>query len=97
MAAPIIAAIFNRINEERLNVGKGPIGFANTALYKAYDNGFEFFNDITTGDQRLGGQYSARYPSACGNNGFSAVEGWDPVTGLGTPKYDKLVKYFVRL
>ncbi|KAK2609355.1 hypothetical protein QQS21_002136 [Conoideocrella luteorostrata] len=97
MSAPIIAAIFNRINEERLNLGKGPIGFANPALYQAYDAKKPLFTDVTKGDQRLGGAFGARYPSACGNNGFSAVAGWDPVTGLGTPKYPEMVKYFVGL
>jgi tripeptidyl-peptidase-1 len=96
-SAPIVAAIFNRINEERLNLGKGPIGFANPALYQAYDNNVPLFNDVTAGDQRLGGAFGHRYPSACGNKGFSAVAGWDPVTGLGTPRYPEMLKYFVDL
>ena len=29
--------------------------------------------------------------------GFSAVEGWDPVTGLGTPNYPKMLEYFMSL
>lgn len=97
MSAPIIAAIFNRINEERLNLGKGPIGFANPALYQAYDKGVPLYTDVTKGDQRLGGAYGSRYPSACGNIGFSAVAGWDPVSGLGTPNYPQMVSYFVNL
>jgi hypothetical protein len=39
-------------------VGKGPIGFANPTLYANP----QMFNDITVGDQSLGG---------CGTNGFS--------------------------
>lgn len=97
MSAPIVAAIVNRINEERLNLGKGPVGFINPALYKAYDQGRPYFNDVLVGDQRLGGAYGSRYPSACGNNGFSCVEGWDPVTGLGTPRYKQLLEYFINL
>jgi tripeptidyl-peptidase-1 len=84
MAAPIVAAIFTRINEERIAAGKGPIGFANPTLY-AHP---EAFNDITVGDQSQGG---------CGTKGFSAVSGWDPVTGLGTPKYDALLSVFMAL
>ncbi|KAG6001526.1 hypothetical protein E4U21_004117 [Claviceps maximensis] len=97
MSAPIVAAMFNRINEERMKLGKGPVGLINPALYKAYDAKLMNppFNDVTQGDQRLGGPYDARNPSICGNNGFSAVEGWDPVTGLGTPKYPELLKYFL--
>ncbi len=97
MSAPIVSAMINRINEERLNVGKGPVGFINPALYKAYDQGRPLFNDVLVGDQRLGGSYGSRYPSACGNNGFSCVEGWDPVTGLGTPKYKELLDYFINI
>ena len=29
------------------------------------------------------------------NAGFEAVKGWDPVTGFGTPRYDKLQKLAV--
>ncbi|CCE31770.1 related to Tripeptidyl-peptidase I precursor [Claviceps purpurea 20.1] len=99
MSAPIVAGIFNRINDERMKLGKGPLGFVNPALYKAYDSKLDdpLFNDVVKGDQRLGGPYDLRYPSICGNNGFSAVEGWDPVTGLGTPKYPEMLKYFVNL
>jgi len=31
----------------------------------------------------------------CGTAGFSAVSGWDPVTGLGTPNYLKMLAYFL--
>jgi hypothetical protein len=60
MSAPLVAAIFTRINDERIAVGKGPIGFANPTLYANP----QMFNDITVGDQSLGG---------CGTNGFSCV------------------------
>jgi tripeptidyl-peptidase-1 len=43
----LVASIFTRINEERIAVGKGPIGFANPALYANP----QMFNDITVGDQ----------------------------------------------
>ncbi len=96
MSSPIVASIFNRINDVRMSAGKGPIGFANPALYDAAKiDGF--YNDVTEGDQSLGGIFSDRGFSACGNNGFSAVEGWDPVSGLGTPNYEKWLKYFLEL
>jgi subtilase family serine protease len=41
------------------------------------------FNDITSGDNR--------------NNlttGYTTTAGWDPVTGLGSPKVDQIYKYF---
>ncbi|KAM3446780.1 hypothetical protein MY3296_009354 [Beauveria thailandica] len=96
MSAPIVAAILNRINEKRLSLGKGPIGFANPALYDMATREGNF-NDITVGNQELGGAAGDRGYSACGNDGFSAVAGWDPVTGLGTPLYNKWEAYFLQL
>ena len=91
MAAPIAAALFTRINEERLAGGKSPIGFVNPTLYQNPD----MFNDITVGDQSKGGPSGDGSPSACGNNGFSAVAGWDPVTGLGSPNYPAMLQVFM--
>lgn len=83
-AAPIMAAIFTRLNEERLAAGKKTIGFANPAVYKNP----AMFNDITSGgmlkDSRGG----------CGGKSWDSAKGWDPVTGLGTPNYPAMSKYF---
>lgn len=35
--------------------------------------------------------------SLCNVEGFYAVEGWDPVSGLGTPDYPKLLEVFMAL
>ncbi|XWX01507.1 hypothetical protein V2A60_009535 [Cordyceps javanica] len=83
MSAPIFAAIINRINEERISAGKKPLGFINPALYKNPS----MFNDITSGDQSGGS-------GTCQGKGFEAASGWDPVTGLGTPKYPEMLAYF---
>lgn len=91
MSAPLVAGIFTRINDERIKAGKGPVGFVNPTLY-AHP---EMFNDITVGNQDKGGSGGDTQPSACGNSGFSAVEGWDPVTGLGTPNYPAFLKVFM--
>lgn len=86
MSTPIVAAMFNRINEERLDVGKSPVGFVNPALYAHY----EMFNDITIGNQGDGHGCTTKH-------GFSTAPGWDPVTGMGTPKYPEMLKYFLSL
>ena len=62
-SAPVFAAILNRINEERIALGKGTVGFVNPTLY-AHP---EILHDITTGNN-----------PGCGTNGFSAAKGWDP-------------------
>lgn len=79
---PIVASIIALINNARLDAGKGPVGFINPVIYANP----HAFNDITTGDN-----------PGCGTNGFNATKGWDPVTGLGTPNYEKLLKVFMAL
>lgn len=81
-SCPAFAAMLNLVNEERIAGGKSSVGFVNPVLYR----NAAAMNDITSG----------RNPG-CGTDGFEAVVGWDPVTGLGTPDYGKLVKVFMAL
>ncbi|KAI1331621.1 putative protease S8 tripeptidyl peptidase I [Xylariaceae sp. FL0255] len=81
-STPIFASVLNRINEERIAIGKGPVGFVNPVLYEHP----EVLNDITNGTN-----------PGCNTVGFSAVKGWDPVTGLGTPNYPKMLELFLSL
>lgn len=82
VATPAWAAILAMLNEERRRVGKGSVGFVNPVLYKHP----EVFTDITRGSN-----------PGCGTDGFHAVKGWDPVTGLGTPDWEKLKSLFLEL
>ncbi|KAF8856879.1 putative protease S8 tripeptidyl peptidase I [Acephala macrosclerotiorum] len=82
LASPLFASVLTLLNQERAAVGKGPIGFVNPVLYSNDD----VLNDVTEGTN-LG----------CGTQGFHAVEGWDPVTGLGTPNYPKMKDLFLSL
>ena len=75
-ATPLWAAILNRINEERLAANKSTVGFVNPVLYANP----KVMKDITEG-----------YGYGCNTTGFAAAEGWDPVTGLGTPNYPALL------
>ena len=93
MACPVVASIFNRINEARIAAGKSAVGFVNPTLYQHP----EMFHDITVGNQAKGGPESDGQASACGNTGFSCVAGWDPVTGLGTPNYPEMLSVFMSL
>ncbi|KAF4555101.1 Pro-kumamolisin activation domain-containing protein 1 [Elsinoe fawcettii] len=81
-SAPIFAGIVTLLNEARIAAGKGPIGFLNPTLYANPDA----FNDITIGSN-----------PGCGTGGFNATPGWDPVTGLGTPNFQKLREVFLAL
>ncbi|KAF3768540.1 hypothetical protein M406DRAFT_62680 [Cryphonectria parasitica EP155] len=81
-SAPVFASMVNMINEKRIQAGKSPVGFLNPALYANP----QVMNDIQTGNN-----------PGCGTDGFSAVEGWDPLTGLGTPNFRQMEKLFMTL
>jgi len=83
-SSPVSGAIFTMINDARLALGKGPIGFINPTIYSP-----EFactFNDITEGSN-----------PGCNTSGFNATKGWDPVTGLGTPDFPSLLRLWLAL
>lgn len=84
-ATPIFAAMLNLVNEERLAAGKGAVGFVNPVLYA---NASRIFSDVTQGNNDM---CDGAAP------GFDAVEGWDPVSGLGTPRYEGLREVFMAL
>ncbi|KAH7876381.1 tripeptidyl peptidase A [Lentinula edodes] len=77
-SSPTFAGIVALLNDARLHAGLPPLGFLNPLLYK---RGAEALNDVTVGNN-----------PGCGTNGFNATEGWDPVSGLGTPNFEKLEK-----
>ncbi|KAJ6617128.1 subtilisin-like protein [Mycena sp. CBHHK59/15] len=77
-SSPVVGAILTMVNDARLALGKGPIGFINPTIYSPAFRGA--FHDITTGTN-----------PGCGTSGFAAAAGFDPVTGLGTPNFPKLL------
>ncbi|KAJ7505953.1 subtilisin-like protein [Mycena galericulata] len=83
-SAPTTASMFTMINDARLAVGKKPVGFINPVIYsERFKNAF---NDITIGGNQ-----------GCGTPGFTATRGWDPVTGVGTPNFGRLLELFLAL
>ncbi|KAH9170019.1 subtilisin-like protein [Lactarius sanguifluus] len=78
-SSPVVGSMIAMINDARLVVGKGPVGFVNPAIYSP--KFAHAFNDITAGT----------------NPGCGVVKGWDPVTGLGTPNFKKLLHLFLGL
>ncbi|KAI0004848.1 tripeptidyl-peptidase [Xylariaceae sp. FL0662B] len=82
-SCPVFAGVVALLNAARKSQGEPPLGFLNPWLY----NNSAAFIDITGG-----------YGSGCiGNSDFgngarwNATPGWDPVTGLGTPDFGKLL------
>ncbi|KAK3386302.1 peptidase S8/S53 domain-containing protein [Sordaria brevicollis] len=87
LAAPVWGAVLTLVVEERMiKAGRGKrggrLGFVNPLFY-AHP---EIFNDVTKGSN-----------PACHSSGFLATEGWDPVTGLGTPNFPKLLDLLMSL
>ncbi|KAL0946313.1 hypothetical protein HGRIS_012554 [Hohenbuehelia grisea] len=83
-SSPVVGAILTLINDARLAIGKKPIGFINPTIYSpSFADGF---HDIVMGGNR-----------GCGTPGFNSTPGWDPVTGLGTPNFPKLLAKWLLL
>ncbi|KAH9038462.1 subtilisin-like protein [Lactarius pseudohatsudake] len=78
LATPVVAGIIPLLNDWLISTGQDPLDFLNPCLY---GRGLAALNDITEGSN-LG----------CGTDGFSAIAGWDPVTGLGTPNFRKMLE-----
>lgn len=92
-AAPQFAAILGLLNDARLRAGKPALGFLNPFLYAL---GYKGLNDITGGQSDgctgVNLQTGETVPGASVIPGahWNATPGWDPVTGLGTPNFEKL-------
>ncbi|KZT38182.1 family S53 protease-like protein [Sistotremastrum suecicum HHB10207 ss-3] len=76
-SSPVFASIIALINDRLVAAGKPVLGFLNPFLYS---KGAAALNDIIIGSN-----------PGCNTPGFPAVIGWDPVTGLGTPNFAKLL------
>ncbi|KAI8631334.1 peptidase S8/S53 domain-containing protein [Xylariaceae sp. FL1651] len=83
-AAPVFASIIQLVNSQRIDAGKPALGFLNPWLY-SLPSGANGLNDITSGKS------NGCSDTTISHAGFSAVTGWDPVTGLGSPNYPKLL------
>ncbi|PVH92703.1 tripeptidyl-peptidase 1 precursor [Periconia macrospinosa] len=76
-STPLTAGIFTLVNDALISQGKPTLGFLNPWLYS---KGYRGLTDITSG-----------VAHGCDVDAFPVVEGWDPVTGWGTPIFPKLV------
>jgi len=76
-----VAAMVSLLNEARLDHQQPPLGFLNPFLYSTSIAEKDAFYDVTQGNNHYG---------CCGWTGFLATSGWDPVSGLGTPNFERL-------
>ncbi|KAH0586015.1 hypothetical protein H2248_007292 [Termitomyces sp. 'cryptogamus'] len=68
-SSPVVGSLITLVNDARIAMGKGPVGFINPAIYSEQFQ--DAFNDITMGGNQ-----------GCGTPGFDSTVGWDPVTGM---------------
>ncbi|TAQ83531.1 hypothetical protein B7494_g8146 [Chlorociboria aeruginascens] len=80
-ATPTFAGVIQLLNSDRIASGKAGLGFLNPWLYSTATSGL---TDITKGK-------NTGCSGVISGAGFSAVSGWDPATGLGTPNYGSLL------
>jgi tripeptidyl-peptidase-1 len=93
-SAPAFAAIIALLNDARLKTNQSPMGFLNPWLYSAGRDGLtDIVNGGSTGcdgNGRFGGPNNGG-PSVPGAS-WNATQGWDPVTGLGSPNFAAMRK-----
>ncbi|KAH8997764.1 subtilisin-like protein [Lactarius hatsudake] len=77
-STPVVAGIISLLNDYMISQGRSPLGFLNPWLY---GGGLSGLNDILSGSN-----------PGCNTGGFPAIPGWDPVTGLGTPDFGRLLE-----
>jgi hypothetical protein len=81
-SAPTFAAVVSLLNEHQLQNGGKRLGFLNPWLFSNPG----MFTDVTLGTNAIGrGTGPIPY-------GYNCTKAWDPATGLGTPKWDAMVK-----
>jgi tripeptidyl-peptidase-1 len=77
-STPAFAAIIALVNDALITAGRPTMGFLNPWLY---GGGYEAFTDILSGSS-----------AGCNTTGFPASNGWDAVTGFGTPVFPKILE-----
>jgi tripeptidyl-peptidase I len=91
-SAPAIAGMIGLLNAKRLQDGQPALGFLNPWLYQY---GTQMATDITRGGSNgcTGrDQYSGLKTPLVQGATWAAIPGWDPVTGIGTPLFDQMLK-----
>jgi len=91
-SAPTFAGIVALLNSARLSAHKPPLGFLNPFIYS---KGYQGLTDIVDGGSTgcTGKDIYSKLPTPfVPYASWNATKGWDPVTGWGTPNFQKLLK-----
>jgi len=84
--------VLSLLNEQYIALTGAPFGFVNPLIYTMAAAAPNTFFDVVIGDNICP-------EGSCGTNciGWYATQGWDAVTGLGTPNYANMLKYIQTL
>jgi len=93
MSTPVFSGMVSLLNDWRLNNGKKPLGFLNYLLYEMGSEFPQAFNPITVGNNTCTGWFA----DTCCLYGYSAVDGWNPAVGFGTPNFAQMLSYIQKL
>ncbi|KAJ7110990.1 family S53 protease-like protein [Mycena epipterygia] len=80
VSTPIVASMISLINDRLISSGKPVLGFLNPWLYANPSA----FTDITIG-------HNSGFHCPESSAAFNATEGWDALSGMGSPLFDKLL------
>ena len=87
-ACPVMAGLVTRANAKRLAAQKPALGALGPAFYGLFAKQPALFHDITRGDNNCTaicqkGECRQKRLTCCAN-GFTAQQGWDAVSGMGS-------------
>jgi subtilase family serine protease len=89
IAAPVLSSMISLANDKRRIAGYAPVALANWMIYSAWSADSTAFDDVTLGSNCAGEQsaFPANFPTYSVDACFNATIGWDPVSGVGSPRY----------
>lgn len=88
-STPVIAAMISLFNDARKGEGLPPMGHVAPFLYQMHRKHPQAFTDVDEGN--IACLSGSPETVQCCDDSFGATKGWDATSGLGSPKFDKLL------
>jgi len=86
-SCPLWGGLVSLLNDWRFQNGLKPMGHIAPLIYAIYSTNPDCFNDITTGCN------DCTESGCCEGLGYCATNGWDPVAGVGSPNFGRILDY----